>query len=434
MISAVAAATAGALLLAGCQSGGDEPTTSADPGTPGAAVAQDITLWLAGTDTPDALIDYLKSEYTAENGGTLTVEQIGWGDLIPSLTTALPDPNNTPDVFEVGNTQSPTFTTVGGFLDITDMYDELGGKSLLDGFVQAGSVGDTIYALPYYFGSRMVWYRKDIYAAGGQEVPTDLAGYTAVNAALKQQGIGGAYVPGQDWRGGISWIFANGGDIATFDGSTWHASLSSDESIAGMKAWQELFTTASVAEVTDDDSTAYQAINDEFLPGIPAASTVAPNWAYWSLGDLSVNDEGTTVATWNDEKFGAYALPGVNGGVAPVFSGGSNIGISATTKNVDGAKTLMRIIFSEAYQTMLAENGLGPANLDYSAKYAEVAAMGDISLAVAAEAKLTPAAAGWAAVESAKLMEQYFQAVAEGGDVASLAAEYDAKIDALING
>jgi len=94
----------------------------------------------------------------------------------------------------------------------------------------------------------------------------------------------------------------------------------------------------------------------------------------------------------------------------------------------------MRIIFSEAYQTMLAENGLGPANLDYSAKYAEVAAMGDISLAVAAEAKLTPAAAGWAAVESAKLMEQYFQAVAEGGDVASLAAEYDAKIDALING
>ena len=33
-----------------------------------------------------------------------------------------------------------------------------------------------------------------------------------------------------------------------------------------------------------------------------------------------------------------------------------------------------------------------------------------------------------------QFLEQYFQAVAEGGDVASLAAEYDDKINAVING
>ncbi len=432
-LAAVAMAAAGVLALAACGSGSDTEATSAATSA-AAGGAEDITLWLMGTDTPDALIDYLKTTYADENGGTLTVEQIAWQDAISSLTTALPDATNTPDVTEVGNTQSATFTTVGAFMDISDMYDELGGDSLLQGFVEAGSVGDTKYALPYYFGSRMVWYRKDLYAAAGVEVPTTLAEYTEVNKAMKDAGIAGSYTAGQDWRSGISWIFANGGDIATFDGSEWAATLESPEAVTGMEMWQDLYTETSVAGPTDNDSTAYQAINDGFLAGTPAASTLAPNWAYWSLGDLSQNDAGETVATWNDDTFGAYALPGLDGGIAPVFAGGSNIAISAATQHEEGAKTLMRIIFSEAYQTMLAENGLGPANLDYADAYTSVAAMGEIGLEAAQGAKLTPAAPGWAAVEEAGLMEEYFQKVAEGGDVASLAAEYDAKIDALING
>lgn len=435
--SLVAMAATSAIVLAGCSSSEpeDEPTaTATGGGETTEAEAQDITLWLMGTDTPDALIEYLQATYTDTNGGSLTVEQIGWTDAIPSLTTALADSGNTPDVTEIGNTQAATFTTVGAFLDISDMYDELGGDSLLQGFVEAGSVGDSVYALPYYFGSRMAWYRQDIYEAGGVEVPTTLGEFTEVNSSLRDQELGGIYLAGQDWRSGLSWIFAHGGDIATYDGTEWTATLSSAESVAGMEAWQEAFETASVAQVTDNDSTAYEAINDGFLPGIPAATTLAPNWAYWSLGDLAENEDGDMVATWNDDTFGAYALPGVDGGLAPVFAGGSNIGISAASQNVDGAKDLMRIIFSEEYQTMLAENGLGPANLDYAEAYAEVAAMGDIALAAAENAKLTPAAAGWAAIEQAAIMEQYFQAVAEGGDVASLAAQYDEQINALING
>ena len=268
---ATALVAAGVLSLAACSTSSEpEDTTSASAA---AAGGEDITLWLMGTDTPEALIDYLKTEYTEVNGGELTVEQIGWGDAISSLTTALPDPENTPDVTEVGNTQAATFTTVGAFMDISDMYEELGGDSLLQGFVEAGSVGDTTYALPYYFGSRMVWYRKDLYAAAGVEVPTTLAEYTEVNKALKDAGIGGSYTAGQDWRSGISWIFAAGGDIATFDGSEWTASLSSPESIEGMKAWQELYVETSVAQPTDNDTTTYQAINDGFLAGTPAAST-----------------------------------------------------------------------------------------------------------------------------------------------------------------
>ncbi|MES1171462.1 MAG: ABC transporter substrate-binding protein, partial [Actinomycetota bacterium] len=52
----------------------------------------------------------------------------------------------------------------------------------------------------------------------------------------------------------------------------------------------------------------------------------------------------------------------------------------------------------------------------------------------AASSKLTPAAPGWAAVEGSGLLEEFFGKVNGGGDIAALAAEYDEKISALLNG
>src|SRR5215217_8478299 len=119
-IGLVAAATAALIVLAGCST----PAPAEDEG------GKDITLWLMGGDTPDALREFLKTEYADATGGTLTIEQQDWSDALSKLTTALPDAENTPDVVEIGNTWSPTFTTVGAFSDISDLHDELGGDKL----------------------------------------------------------------------------------------------------------------------------------------------------------------------------------------------------------------------------------------------------------------------------------------------------------------
>ena len=183
------------------------------------------------------------------------------------------------------------------------------------------------------------------------------------------------------------------------------------------------------------DSTPWINLNNNASTGAPEAATImAPGWAHWSIGDLAPDPKDATkeVATWNDEVFGTFVLPGVGGGVAPVFAGGSNIAISATSKNQDGAAELMRIIFSPEYQKMLGENGLGPANLEY------VSSLGDdqfaTALATSAEhSKLTPAAPGWAAVEGSGLLEEFFGKVNAGGDIPALATEYDEKITVLLN-
>ena len=423
----VAAATAALLVLGGCAS---TDTPAADEG------GKDITLWLMGGDTPDTLRDYLKTEYADATGGTLTIEQQDWSDALSKLTTALPDAENTPDVVEIGNTWSPTFTNVGAFSDISDIHEELGGDKLLPSFVEVGKVDGANYAEPYYFGSRYIFYRKDIWAAAGLSVPTTLEEFNESAAALKTAGQSGFYIGGEDWRNGVSWIFANGGDLAKKDGDTWASSLSDPKTIAGLEQLQALFADASLAPVTEADSTPWVNINNNAATGAPEAATIiAPGWAHWSIGDLTPDpaDATKSVATWNDDVFGTFVLPGVDGGAAPVFAGGSNIAISAASKNQSASRELLKIIFSPEYQQMLGENGLGPANLDYAS------ALGDDQfaqalVASAADSKLTPAAQGWAAVEGSGLLEEFFGKVNAGGDITALAAEYDAKINELING
>src|SRR5690606_5486377 len=128
------------------------------------------------------------------------------------------------------------------------------------------------------------------------------------------------YMGGQDWRNAISWIFANGGELAVKEGDEWKSALSSDAAQVGLAQWQELFTTASVAQANDTDANNYFIVNDAQLAGIPAASSLAPTWANCCIG-VPVEDGEEGEVMWDDTINGAYALPGVDGGIAPVFAG-----------------------------------------------------------------------------------------------------------------
>lgn len=440
--SLTAVALVGALVLAGCSTtAGDTPASTDGKG-------KTITLWVAGGDTPDTLREYLKTEFNKETGATLNIEQQDWGTLVTKLTTALPDANNTPDVTEMGNTQSPTFTNVGAFLDITDMYKELGGSNLLQSFVDAGKVGDKIYTLPYYFGSRYMFIRKDVWAKAGVAVPTTLDEFNSAVATIAQKNpdnianFSGFYLGGQDWRDGISWIFANGGDLAKVKDGKWESTLTDPNTQKGLQQLQAIYKNASNAPNDAKDSNQYIYLNDDdSIAGadgaaatpvsLAAATIMAPSWAHWSIG-IKGDKDGKVTRTWDDNIFGVFALPGNDGKPAPVFAGGSNIGISAKSKNPGLAKTLMKIIFSKDYQEMLGKNGLGPANSEY------VSSLGTDEfakslIASSSNSKLTPAAPGWAAVEGSNVMEEFFSKIKDAPDLMALAKQYDAKITPMLN-
>jgi len=434
IVRLAAVGVAAALTLTACTSGDDDNGSTTSEGTPEAA---EITLWLNGADTPDELRDYLKTTFAKENpGSTLLIEEQTWDDVVTKLTTVLPDAAHTPDVVEVGNTQSPTFTTIGAFRDLTPLYEELGGDDLLPSFVEVGMADGKNYALPYYFGSRYMFYRKDIWTAAGLEPPTTLAEFAEDVTALRTDSQSGFAIGGQDWRNGISWVFANGGDLASESGGEWTSTLSAPKTIEGLEQWQAVYAGSSNVPATERDVAYWDFLNDGTDGAAPAAATImAPGWARWSIGDLTTNDAGEEVRDGmaDTSKFGIFALPGIDGGIAPVFAGGSNIAISAQSQHPELSENLLRIIFSPEYQQMLGENGLGPANKQY------VDSLGDDEFATtmidtAATSKLTPAAPGWAAVEAAFVYEELFQKIAEGGDVTELAAQYDDTITPMLNG
>lgn len=429
-IGTTAVLATAALVLAAC---GDSSEGESAGGEGAAAEEAQLTLWLMGGDTPDELRDYLRETFAEETGAELVIEEQDWGDAVTKLTTALPDSGATPDVTEIGNTWASTFTGVGAFSDLSDIYDELGGDDLLPSFVAAGDVDGAHHALPYYFGSRLVWYRKDVWEEAGVAVPSTLGEFNDAVAQLRTDDQSGFYIGGEDWRNGISWIFANGGELAVQDGDQWVSALSDPATQEGLARFQALFTEASNAPATESDSTPWVNINNND-DGVPEAATIiAPGWAYWSIG-LPGEDDPDAVE-WDDETFGVFALPGTEeGSVAPVFAGGSNIAISEASEQQELARDLLRIVFSDEYQTMLAGNGLGPANTGHLDAFVELNPLVNEPAAEAAlGSKLTPAAPGWAAVEGATLLEEFFGQVAQGGDIAQLAAEYDEQLTALLN-
>ena len=402
-IGVVAGIAATALILAGC--GGTPAEEEAETGT--------IRVWLNGTDTPQEARDYLKETFESQNPGwTLTIEEQQWTGLVDLLTTSLSS-SDSPDVVEVGNTQAPAFTSAGAFLDLTE---DIPTEGLLPGFVEIGSYDGRFYAPPYYAGSRIVFYNKAMYEEAGVEVPTTLDEYVENAAKLATADRDGVYFPGQDWYNALPFIWENGGEVAVFQNGQWDAQLSSPESLAGLEQVATITTASVVADKNGNESDAWVPFNER-----RAATLSAPSWVY-GLIELP------------EDEFGYFNLPGKDGGVAQVFAGGSNIAISANSRYPEKAKAALRILLSEEYQSILAANGLVPALTSLSdATAAATPELADLIAKAAVNAKLTPASPKWADVEAAGVLQDLFVQIANGGDIAALAAEADQRIEEILN-
>ncbi len=414
----VALGAAAALTLAGCATSG---------GTGASEDGAEIRVWLVGTDTPDEAREYLVDTFEKENpGSTLVIEEQAWDGLVDRLTTSLSG-SDSPDVVEVGNTQASAFTSAGAFLDLTDEYETLGGDDLLPGFVEAGTYDGKFYAAPLYSGSRLVYYKKDALAAAGLTVPTTLDEYISNAQALAaaNPGKSGIWWPGQDWYNALPYIWENGGEIAVPDGEEWDAQLSSPESIAGLEQVQEVMTTASLAP-KDGNETSPEV---GFCDGT-SLQLSAPSWVKWSI--LAPADAEAPGCPDQEANLGVYALPGMDGGAAQVFAGGSNIGISAKSAHPELALSALEIILSDEFQTIYGENGLVPAKLSL----ADTLGTDEVAKAITAaagNAKLTPASPNWADVEASGILTDLFVNIAQGGDIKALAEAADEEIEAILN-
>ena len=391
------------LVLAGCTAG---PETA------------EIRVWLVGTGTPQEARDYLVETFADENpGSSIVIEEQPADGLVEALTTALSSDDG-PDVVEFGTAQAPAFTSTGALRDLSKDLDVLGGDDLLAGQVEAGTFDGTFFAPPLFAQARVEFGNPALVLAA----PATLDEYITTAKALTagNPGASGVYFAGRDWKSAVPFIWANGGEIAVQQDGAWDAQLSSDASVAGLLQVQDLMMNASLAPRDGDNAEPWIAYCDG-----QAIQFTAPSVALEPASACAS-------ATPPPAPF-VYALPGREGGAAPVLADGSNIGVSAKSEHPRLATNALKIMLSDEFQTMYGENGMVPAKKSLAATLGDTPAAAAL-VAAASSARLTPASPKWAEVEASGVLADFFGQIAIGGDVAALATAVDTQIEAILNG
>ncbi len=156
-----------ALLLLGC-------TARSDPNT--------LRFWAFGRE--GEVVQQLAHGFEREHPGVhVRVQQIPWSAAHEKLLTAIVG-RSTPDVAQMGNTWIPEMAALGALAPITT---PLGDSSYFPGIVATNILHDTLYGVPWYVDTRVLFYRKDILArAGYQKMPETWAGWREAMLAIKR--------------------------------------------------------------------------------------------------------------------------------------------------------------------------------------------------------------------------------------------------------
>jgi N,N'-diacetylchitobiose transport system substrate-binding protein len=394
----------------------------------GEASGESIRLWLNGGDTPDELVDFAIAEFNKIHPDVeVKFERQQWTGIVEKLTTSLSS-SDSPDVVEFGNTQAQTFEAAGAVIDLTEHSADLGGDDLLQSLLEAGTYDGKLYAVPYYAGARIMLYRKDLFEEAGIEVPTTLDEMLAAGTALKAANsdvpnFSGIYLPGRNWYAVLSFIWENGGDIATLEGDQWVGQLDSPGSIAGLEFFKRVFDEANAAPADGDDANDYIAFCNDEVGMMPAPG--------WKGGQIINPDDGCPDM---EQNIGYFAMPGSEPGTtAPVFLGGSNLAIPANSEHQDLALDLLKVLASPEYQRKFAEAGTIPALKSELANVSGSEAA--VAQATAAEnSRFVPTSENWAGVEAAFTLQDMLTEIAQGGDIADAAAAADSAIEEQLNG
>jgi N,N'-diacetylchitobiose transport system substrate-binding protein len=382
-------------------------------------------------DTDPAVYNTVNTAFANEYPGwTVNVEIQQWSGISAKIITSLAT-SSPPDVMELGNTDVASFAASGGLDNLlTDESQFQNSSNWLSGLEGPAEYKGGLYAVPELAGDRVVVYNKAMFKkAGIAKPPADLNDLLADGAALKNayskvKDFSALYLPGEEWYAAMPIVWAEGGQIAVEKGGTWYGDLDSAASLAGLKEFQVIQNFMSTP-ASRDVNEANPSDSAVFASG-KAAMYIDGTW---TLGTDITDNKALT------GDIGTFILPGVNpGSEAPVFLGGSDLGVAKNSPNQAEALAWVKLYSGSANQLLQASNeGFIP---NASNLVGQVNVSGNIKtyFKAAAVSQFTPPVPGWATVEADDVMQDLLAQVAEGKqNVAQVAKSYDQKLDTLLN-
>lgn len=101
------------------------------------------------------------------------VQSIPWTAAHEKLLTAFAG-QSTPDICQLGNTWLPEFQAIGALLELDSLMvlsTSITKENYFEGIWNTNVIGKSVYGIPWYVDTRLLFYRKDILARIGYQSP-----------------------------------------------------------------------------------------------------------------------------------------------------------------------------------------------------------------------------------------------------------------------
>jgi ABC-type glycerol-3-phosphate transport system substrate-binding protein len=355
-----AAAIGAAVVLAGAAAAGCG--SSASSSSSGSAAPAKLTVWRMGGSVAsevtwmNGVVTQFHRQFPQYATTKVNVVWVPWTVRTTDWSGALSSGKNAPDITELGNTDTPTEAGLGVVANISTYVNGWSGKpGVVSGMLANDSQNGNYYAVPWFGGVRAVWYRTDQFAKAGISSPPKTWAALTADAQKLMKTFPGTYgidAITDDTNAFASFIWGAGGTIATESNGTWTADLTSPADLAAIKYYVSLYRTYHLSpskyigqtELGNTGSTAGGA-NTDFGLGKVDMYIDGP----WATATMPANS--TDKSNW-----ASFPIPSEAGtSPAPVFSGGSDLGIFATSKYKQADWALISVMDNTANSTSFAK-------------------------------------------------------------------------------
>jgi N,N'-diacetylchitobiose transport system substrate-binding protein len=403
-----------AVLVVGCappQASDDNPEQTGKPGETIGAATGELRVWLfqePGNTPKETVVDEARTEFEQTHPSvTVTVEYLPVDTRATRFNGAFNDKASAPDIAEFGNTDLAGYTASNGFADLSgDIKAWPDSRDLVDEVLDTATVDGRTYGIPWFTGTRALYYRTDVFDELGLKPPRTLdeVAETARRIRAARPDLYGIAVGGKYQFALLPYIWANGGDVARQDGDTWKSTVDGKQARAGLGQY---------AELIEDDICPPSACAQ--LTGSQSVAAFAGGKAGMTIGgdfNRAVVDAGAIKG-----KYAVVPLPGVeSGSIAPAFAGGNLLGVLRSSGKYTLSLEFIKLLGGKEYQEkMFGAMGTMPTFADVQDRVADDDPFLEPFIRTAqAGTKFVPATPAWTKIDAAGVLPTAVQQVATG--------------------
>ena len=301
-----------------------------------------IRFWALGAEGDN--IRLLMPEFERRHPGiTVKVQSLPWTAAHEKLLTAYAG-NSMPDLFQLGNTWIPEFQLLGAIEDLRPWLDTsrtVREESYFTGVWSPNRADSAVVGIPWYVDTRVLFYRRDLFAAAGFTRPPEtwqewkeLARKLRENARKKGRDAYAILLPTNEWTPLTILALQNGATFLTerntrgaFSDPLFREAFEFHNSF-----FREDLAPIGVTQVTN----IYQGIAEGFF----AMLITGP----WNVGEFR-----RRLPPDMQDKWMTAPLPGPHGPGASL-AGGSSLAMTRTAVNKDAVWQLIAFLAEPAQQ------------------------------------------------------------------------------------